>query len=385
MKKIFLLAVLAFNMLNLFAAQFVVTVDGLVYQQNRLDTTTVSLHYNRGGANWQSLNNYSETSITVPESIEFNGKTYIVNAIGDNALNNCHNLTEVFLPKTIKKIGTYAFSCCNNLKELVLPDSLETIASWAFFNCSLNKLVVPPTLKEIYGFAFYSEISSGGVSNVYISDLNAWLKINFSDQDCNPTRGHFFLNNEPINNLVIPDEIDSINDYALMYVDCESIVIPNHVNSIGKYAFYGSTSKSVKVGDGVREIGSYAFSYCSNITYFELGAKVETICTPAFNYRFSQKICPIKTFICKAKTPPSFTGSNDAFIYDHSDDYEECNLDNVNLIIPENSQRAYRQADTWERFGHIIEDNESINGDVDKDGKINISDVTTLIDYLLRH
>ena len=328
------------------AAQFnTVMVDGLVYMQNA-DSTTVSLSYKSEGWNWHNWNNYSESSITIPESIQVDGKSYIVNAIGDYALNNCHNLTEVYLPRTIKSIGTYAFSCCDKLKELVLPDSLETISSFAFFNCLFDKLTIPSSVKNIYFCAFYSELNQGGAINVYISDLSAWLKIIFgNDPDSNPIRGHLLLNNEAINNLVIPDEIDVINNCALVSVDCDTLTIPDHVTYIGDYAFYRSSAKSIKVGNGVKEIGSHAFAYCSKVSNIELGTMVETIHTPAFN-GLGYKTCSLKTFICKATTPPLFVGSNGAFIYySLDDDYEDLNLDDVKLVVPYNSQKSYRDAD----------------------------------------
>ena len=50
------------------------------------------------------------------------------------------------------------------------------------------------------------------------------------------------------------------------------------------------------------------------------------------------------------------------------------------------SIEAYQTTDYWSRFTHIVGvdfPNESTPGDVDGDGIVNITDVTTLIDYLL--
>lgn len=377
-----ILVCLLFSAIRIIAANFSVEVDGLVYKQNLDDTTTVSLTCKSDHWNWSSSNNYSQTSITVPPSILVDGVEYRVTALAERALNNCHNLTSVYLPNTIKKLGYYAFSCCDNLKELILPDSLEYIGPWAFFNCHLDKLVVPPSLKEFGFSAFYSEIGASGASNVYISDLSAWLRIKFGSQDANPTRAHFFLNNEPIKNLVIPNDIDEINSSALAYIDCETITIPDHVMGIADYAFYGCKAKEIKIGTGIAEIGSWALSYCSNVESITLGQNVSKIYTPNFN-----NIGKIKTIFCNSLTPPSIS-NHQAFTYFHGrdDDEDEYTLDDVTLIVPTGTQRAYRDAETWKRFGHIkeVEDNAgSLLGDMNGDSIVDVSDVNVIINIIL--
>lgn len=79
-------------------------------------------------------------------------------------------------------------------------------------------------------------------------------------------------------NVVIPDGITSIGDYAFSagsssgeggsskYKCIKSITIPNSVTSIGNYAFSGCSSlESITIPNSVTSIGNYAFSGCTNL------------------------------------------------------------------------------------------------------------------------
>ena len=356
MKLLFTLLLLTCSSLLCHAEETFV-VDGVAYKMNS-DGESVSVTYIRQtGWNWKSWNNYDDETIDIPAFVtNEDGVTYTVTEIGTEAFSNSHNLTTVTLPTTIKRIESYAFANCDKLSVIELPDGLEEIATWAFFNSHLDKLVVPPSLQKIGTNAFYSEISGGGASNVYISDLSAWLRIDFGE-DSNPTKGHFYLNDEPIIELIIPNDINEVKRYALMNVDCEKLIVPNHVSVIGDYAFYGCKAQSIIIGDGVKEIGSWALSYCAYTT-IELGASVEIIYSPNFN-----NIPNLTTVIQHTTLPPILgtrTGAHQFFSYFHGreDDEDDYDLSTKTLIVPKDSKETYENATKWNEFGRIIEEGE---------------------------
>lgn len=75
------------------------------------------------------------TTVVVPKTVKFDGKTYTVVAIGSEAFRGCTNLKNVTLPETITLINNYAFEGCTNLKTMVIPEAVETINQNAFENC----------------------------------------------------------------------------------------------------------------------------------------------------------------------------------------------------------------------------------------------------------
>lgn len=81
---------------------------------------------------------------------------YTVTGIGDNAFQDCTDVTAFFLPDSITSIGDYAFENCIAMAQIFLPDALVSIGSGAFWNCdSLVSVTVPASVAEIGSCAFY--------------------------------------------------------------------------------------------------------------------------------------------------------------------------------------------------------------------------------------
>jgi hypothetical protein len=83
------------------------------------------------------------------------------------------------------------------------------------------------------------------LTSVYITDLSAWCNITFGSFS-NPLSNDakFYVNNEELTELVIPDNVKRINDYAF-----------DGLKSLTK----------VSIGTGVTSIGKSAFSRCSSL------------------------------------------------------------------------------------------------------------------------
>ena len=109
-----------------------------------------------------------------------------------------------------------------------------------------------------------------GLTSVHISDLTAWCNISFSDASSNPLyyAHHLYLNGKEVTNLIIPDGMTSIRDYAFYWCSgLTSIAIPNSVTSIGDEAFSWCVGlTSIAIPNSVTSIGKYAFYDCSGLT-----------------------------------------------------------------------------------------------------------------------
>lgn len=94
-----------------------------------------------------------------------------------------------------------------------------------------------------------------------------------------------FANPEQITEIIIPEGITSIDNYA--FTRCESITsvtIPESVTSIGSYAFYRcSALDSVELPNALETIGSRAFYSCNALTEFSIPASVTSIGTPVIS------------------------------------------------------------------------------------------------------
>lgn len=110
--------------------------------------------------------------LNIPETVNYNGATYTVTEIGENAFGNlvwggCYKLEKVVLPQTIKKIGDQAFAKCINLSSVTLQEGLIEIGKWVFIGClSLKSIYVPNSVRRIVDEAFLADKTNFAITPV---------------------------------------------------------------------------------------------------------------------------------------------------------------------------------------------------------------------------
>ena len=237
-------------------------VDGIYYQITSKTDLTVAVSY-KGDYDNDYSNEYSG-SVTIPESVTYNGNTYSVTSIGDDAFYFCSGLTSVTIGNSVTSIGSSAFSHCSGLTSVTIPNSVTSIGSYAFCLCDdLTSVTIPNSVTSIGEFAF-SHCS--GLTLIKVDNGNDKYD---SRDNCNA------IIETELNELivgckstVIPNSVTSIGELA--FDGCSglaSVTIPNSVTSIGVGAFYGCSGlTSVTIPNSVTSIGEYVFAYCSELT-----------------------------------------------------------------------------------------------------------------------
>ena len=228
MKKILSLILLA--LLPLVANAYDAEIDGIYY----------NLHKNGWTAEVTRNPNKYTGAVNIPATVTYEGFTYSVTTILNEAFYECTSLTSVTIGNSVTTIGYWAFLGCSGLTSVTIPNSVTILGDSAFLGCSsLTSITIPNSVISIGDGAFEG---CSSLSSVQIADLSAWCNIKFGSYKANPLyyAHHLYLNDEEIKDLVIPNDVTSIGKSALCGCSgLTSITIPNSVTSIGDYAFYG--------------------------------------------------------------------------------------------------------------------------------------------------
>ena len=226
-------------------------------------------------------------NLVIPAIFEHNGIWYRVVEIGDHAFASfCTNLTSVTIPNSVTTIGYRAFSSCDNLTNVTIPDSITTIGDYAFgWSTNLTSITIPDAVTTIGYAAFYDCLA---LTSVHITDLTAWCNINFDSYASNPLgyAHNLYLNGDLVTELVIPDGVTRIPDFAFgSCTNLTSVTIPDSVTAIGVSAFNDCTNlTSIIMPDSVTSIGAGAFYDCANLTSIKIPNLVTTIEEDTFWY-----------------------------------------------------------------------------------------------------
>ena len=120
-------------------------VDGIAY--NILSDTEVEV---------TKKDNRYEGQVVIPSTVVYEGKTYSVKSIGNNAFERCSSLTSIEIPNSVTSIGHGAFDECSSLTSIEIPNSVTSIGDQAFGGCSsLTSVVIPNSMTSIGKGAFY--------------------------------------------------------------------------------------------------------------------------------------------------------------------------------------------------------------------------------------
>ena len=268
-------------------------IDGIYYNFKTSFVPPMSFNYTATVTYCGDYSNEYSGSVVIPSSVTYDGTTYSVTSIGDEAFRSCESLTSITIPNSVTSIGKNAFYDCSSLTSITIPNSVTSIGELAFYYCSsLTSVTIPNSVTSI-GWATFSGCSS--LTSVTIPNSvtsigdqafsNCYSLTSVTIPNSVTTIGYSaFSSCSSLTSVTIPNSVTSIKSYT--FSGCSSlisIIIPNSVISIGYEAFRDCSSlTSVTIPNSVTSIGDYAFYYCSSLISITIPNSVTSIGYNAF-------------------------------------------------------------------------------------------------------
>lgn len=275
-------------------------------------------------------------NISIPATVEHNGVTYDVVALGEQAFYGA-NLSGISIPPSVKEIKQSCFREVRGLATINVPASVTDIEMWAFaanglnainvdeanpsyvsiggilfskdtatlVECPLGKsgtITLPQCTRHIAPCAFFGCASVTGVTLPEdLSSIGYWSFMNASrlnnvviPSSVSYLGDNLFAGCSALNNLTIAEEnshyyMDGKAIYSAAgdtLVSChksaDSVFLPNTLRVVAGFGF-NTNIKYVHVPDGVTTIVDNAFAY-SSLKSIDLPSHLDRMEAYAFDY-----------------------------------------------------------------------------------------------------
>ena len=224
-------------------------------------------------------------TVTIPETVTFDGNEYTVVSIGDRAFYDKQTMAGVIFPDTILSIGESAFDNCTRLGRLELPPDLKEIGRSAFYRCYAlsGELVIPVSVTSIgmSAFSYCTKLESVKILNPDIS-----------------YGGYEFSQDSSLVHITLPEGMTSLgsSEQGNMLYDCKKLVqidLPESLTEIPKGTLYGCAALTeIHIPTSVKKIGSSAFMACTGLREISIPEGVTEILSQTF-CNCSEELCVI--------------------------------------------------------------------------------------------
>lgn len=320
---------------------------------------------------------YDFADITIPDEIEYAGKTYPVRTIGMRAFSNCRNLQNIHLPKTLKIIKCDAFYM-SGLTSVVIPEGVETIEDYAFSSCEqLESVQLPASLENLGDDVFSWDNSLASIS--VSEDCRAWKAVDNviytksgeimkyysdgkKDESFSIPEGVMLLEDDVITNqnlkvLNIPASLLALKGTSIYSTAALEEITVSEGNRYYKsvdgvlFSNYGTLTKypearpgeSYVIPEGIESLEDYTFASASNLKKIEFPASVVSI---------GDYFCAgsaVDTLVMRSATPPALHVVYSSFYAAPI------------VIVPDGCTDIYSQDESWCNFANIVSSRDANN------------------------
>lgn len=243
----------------------------------------------------------------IPESVSYQGKDYLVTNIAEYAFFDTKELSEIFIPKSVKSIERHAFNS-TSAKKVVFEEgsTISEIPLYAFAYSDIRSIDIPESVERIGNYAFSQAESLSSVNFSENSKLKEIGKGAFSyvsnlkeitlPKDLEVIHGNPFSGSQTLEAIQVhKDNVHLISLDGVLYSkdlsrliayptakSASEYVLPEGVKNIGEHAFeIVQKLEKLTLSEGVESIGTFAFKE-SKIKNIEFPSTLQAIGRSAF-------------------------------------------------------------------------------------------------------
>ena len=315
-------------------------------------------------------------AVVIPAQVEYCGATYTVTRISDYAF-AFTDITSVELPATITDVGQSAFEACEQLSAVYISD----LEAW----CRIDF-----TGGEWFGRSSYGDIFS-------------WTQVGGLLSSGNPTEyaRHLYLNGKEVTSATVPEGITRLGYTFQNCINLTEATLPTTVTDLGVYTFAGTGITRLPLTEAIDRIPDGTFSDCPSLPdTVVIPANIKFINRSAFSH--SPIDCLFLPATIRLMDTRSFEATGLRHIFSPAylapctintlDDphggwsaFDEPTYSDAVLHIPPGADYADRFDETmneyisgWTWFEHIEE-----YGDVNGDSRVDVDDLNIVINVIL--
>ena len=246
-----------------------------------------------------------------------------------------------------------------------MPASIVSVDENAFYGCSAI---------EKAEFANVASLCATKFGNASANPLSLVHRLRIDDEEITDLvipdgvttiEDYAFCGFEAMTSVSIANTVTKIGDYAFAYCNgLKTVEIPESVDSLGNGSFcYCTALTSIDVPDGISSIGYHAFGGCSSATTLSLPRSVSAIGELAFEGCVS-----LQDVYCFAVEAPAVNNVFDSSIV------------KATLHVPAESVDLYQSDAVWGRFARIVAMGDDTDGINSIDNNLTIENVDAIYD-----
>ena len=296
------------------------------------------------------------------------------------------------IPNTVTSISGYAYRDCKQLKSILIPANISSIKQASNFESPFYGCDNLVSIKvDANNTVFDSRDNCNAIIGKRSDELVYGWQTTVIPNSVTTIGRDAFSDCLGLTSIVIPEGVTGINSSA--FSNCENLVsvslpesltswdwgvfsqchsltsiqLPSKLNYIAYSAYWNCLGLvNIKIPESIERIVDTAFECCYRLKALSLPSKLTEIGDEAFRY------CDdLESVVVKNPVPPTISGLT----------FSKCQ--GVTLYVPKGCIGAYRSADNWRYFEHIVEMT-GVKGDVNQDGQVDVLDAVLLVNSIIK-